>query len=161
YASWSDAITRVQSSGARARQQIADILAAQQRSRRAPERALSAARQLADPRAVAIVTGQQAGLFGGPLYTLLKALPATQLTDQVARDFKVPAVPVFWIESEDHDWDEVRSCTVFDGELAPRTIALPAREGRREDAPPVASITLDESVSAALDELDRVLPATE
>ena len=67
----------------------------------------------ADPRTVAVVTGQQAGLFGGPLFTILKALTALKLAEQVTREHGAPAVAVFWIEAEDHDWDEVRSCTVL------------------------------------------------
>ena len=68
------------------------------------------ARQLADPQTVAVVTGQQAGLFGGPLFTLLKALTALKLAAQVTREHQVPRVAVFWIDAEDHDWDEVRAC---------------------------------------------------
>ena len=96
---------------------MASVIAAQQQQRKAPARAVEAAARLADPRTVAIVTGQQAGLFGGPLFTLLKALTALRLADLVARDHQVPTVAVFWIDAEDHDWDEVRACTVFDRDL--------------------------------------------
>ena len=65
------------------RQAIADVLTAQQDRRNAPAEAREAARTLADPRAVAIVTGQQAGLFGGPLYTLLKAITALRLAERI------------------------------------------------------------------------------
>ncbi len=41
----------------------------------------------------------------------------------------MPAVAIFWIDAEDHDWDEVRSCTVFDESLAPRSVSLPPRSG--------------------------------
>src|SRR4051812_49597913 len=64
YASWIDAIARTRAYP-RQHAPIADVIAAQQRSRRAPARAIEAARKLADPRTVAVVTGQQAGLFGG------------------------------------------------------------------------------------------------
>jgi len=107
---------------------------------------------------VAIVTGQQAGLFGGPLYTLLKAITALKLAQQVSRDHGVDAVAVFWIEAEDHDWDEVRSCTVLDESLTPRTIALPTRSA---DPVPVATIQFDDSLERAIAELESVLPPTE
>src|SRR6185503_4191117 len=135
--------------------EIAAVVAAQQERRGAPPRAREAGRQLANPRTVAILTGQQAGLFGGPLYTLLKAISALELADAVSRDHGVPAVAVFWVEAEDHDWDEVRSCTVFDAQLEPRTIALPPRTG---DPATVASVTLDESIRTAIDELAGILP---
>ena len=157
YASWADAIARARTCP-RPHAQIADVIAAQQRRREAPARAVEAARQLADPRAVAVVTGQQAGLFGGPLYTLLKALTALKVAEQVSRDHQVPVVPVFWIDGEDHDWEEVRAVTVFDENLEPRTVSLPSRASN--DAP-VAAVKLDDSVLATLDELERALPATE
>src|SRR5207302_150225 len=72
-AAWADAIARTQAHDRR-RAEIADVIAGQQDRRGAPPRAREAGRLLADRRAVAIVTGQQAGLFGGPLFTLLKAL---------------------------------------------------------------------------------------
>src|SRR5215469_8722092 len=58
------------------------------------------------PGSVAIVTGQQAGLFTGPLYTILKALTTIRLA-RCLRDQGIEAVPVFWVASEDHDFDEV------------------------------------------------------
>ena len=54
----------------------------------------------------------------GPLYTLLKALTAIQLAEQVSAQYGVPAVPVFWVEAEDHDWAEVKGCTVLDADLS-------------------------------------------
>jgi len=157
-ASWTDAIARTHAS-ARPRAQVVEIISTQQRRREAPARAIEATGQLADPRAVTVVTGQQAGLFGGPLFTLLKALTAIKLAELVSHAYHVPVVPIFWIDAEDHDWDEVRSCAVFDGDLEPRTVSLPPHGPG--DAAPVASVRLDESVVTALDELERILPATE
>lgn len=158
HSAWASAVARTQAH-ARRRQDVADLIAAQQERRQAPPPAVAAAARLADPRTVAVVTGQQAGLFGGPLFTLLKAITALKLAEQVARDHDVPAVAVFWIDAEDHDWDEVRACTVYDEHLAARTVALPARSGA--DPAPVAAIALDAAVSSVLDELGAVLPATE
>ena len=156
-AAWADAIARTQAHDRR-RQEIAAVIAAQQERRGAPPRAREAGRQLADPRAVAIVTGQQAGLFGGPLFTLLKALTALKLADQIARDHHVPVVPIFWIDAEDHDWEEVRSCTAYDSDLTPQTVSLPPRPNT--EPAPVATISIDESVGRTLADLERVLPDT-
>jgi len=157
HAAWADAIARTQAYNRR-RDELSRLLVAQQTRRHAPAAALEASRTLADPRAVAILTGQQAGLFGGPLFTLLKALTALKLAHQVSRIHGTPAVAVFWIDAEDHDWEEVRSCTVFDEQLVPQRVSLPPRAG---DPAPVASVRLDGSIGAALDELERILPATE
>src|SRR5580692_8626730 len=99
---WAHAIRRTQAHERR-RQEIAAIIGEQQRRRQASPRAVEAGRTLADQRTVAILTGQQAGLFGGPLFTLLKALTALKLASQVSHDHEVPGVAVFWVEAEDHD----------------------------------------------------------
>jgi bacillithiol biosynthesis cysteine-adding enzyme BshC len=157
-AAWADAIARTQAHDRR-RAEIAQVIARQQERREAPPRAREAGALLADPRTVAVVTGQQAGLFGGPLFTLLKALTALKLAEQVSKDHNVPAVAVFWIDAEDHDWEEVRSCTVFDETLTPRTVSLPARPG--VDPVPVATVALDDSILDTLNEIEHLLPATE
>jgi bacillithiol synthase len=157
-AAWAAAITRTQSHE-RQHREIAAVIGAQQQRRQAPPRAVEAGVRLADPRTVAILTGQQAGLFGGPMFTLLKALTALKLAAQVARDHDVPTVAIFWIDAEDHDWDEVRSCSFFDSDLAVRTVALPSLAGA--EASPVATVRLDESIAGVLDELERLLPLSE
>jgi bacillithiol synthase len=155
---WRDAIARTQRHG-RQRDRVASLLRAQQDRRGAPPEAMAAAAQLSDPRTVAIVTGQQAGLFGGPLFTLLKAVTALSLAERVRTEHGVPVVTIFWIDSEDHDWDEVRACGVLDSELAPRTIALSDMPGANHG--PVASVRLDDSIELAIGELAAALPTTE
>jgi len=154
---WADAIARSQAHDRR-RADIAEVIGAQQARRNAPPRARDAARLLADDKTVAILTGQQAGLFGGPVFTLLKALTALKLADQVSRDHNVPVVAIFWIDAEDHDWEEVRSCTVYDPELAPRSVSLPARANAEPS--PVATISLDHSIDKTIADLEAALPET-
>lgn len=156
---WAHVIARTQSH-TRQYAQIAAVIAAQQARRGAPEAARAAAARLASSSTVAILTGQQAGLFGGPLFTLLKALTALKLAEQVAREHHVPCVAIFWIDAEDHDWDEVRACTIYDDALATHTVALAAR-GAEEEAGPVATARLDDQITTVLDDLERLLPATE
>jgi bacillithiol biosynthesis cysteine-adding enzyme BshC len=156
-AAWTAALARTLDQP-RSRTELASIVQSQQRRRDAPPAAIEAAWKLQDAGTVAVVTGQQAGLFGGPLFTLLKAITALKLAERVSRDQGVPALAVFWIEAEDHDWDEVRSCTVFDESLVPRAIALSADTGQ---AGPVASVALGAAIVTVLDELEARLPATE
>lgn len=104
-----------------------------------------------------IVTGQQPGLFGGPLYTLLKAATAIQLARQVSATHKIAAVPVFWVEAEDHDWAEVRTARALDKDAAlyDTTAADPTGAGRQ----PVGRLVFDESIDRAVEEfLDRLAP---
>ena len=156
--SWRQTIARVQRAP-RDRGRLCALVQQQLEGRGAPAAALAAARTLADPASVAIVTGQQAGLFGGPLYTILKAVTAIQLARRVASSHGAPAVPVFWVESEDHDWAEIRSAEVLDQELNVRQIALPDLAGAGTQ--PAASLLLDKSITVALTQLEAALPATE
>src|SRR5207247_11013371 len=134
---WADSIARTQTDDRR-RDEVAAVIARQQERRQSPPAARENGRLLADRKTVAIVTGQQAGLFGGPVFTLLKALTALKLAEQVSRDHNVPAVAIFWIDAEDHDWEEIRSCTVFKENLTPDTVSLPPRPAA--DPVPVATI---------------------
>jgi len=100
---------------------------------------------LRDPEGVAVVTGQQIGLFGGPLYTVYKAVTALQLAHRLAQETGRPVAPVFWLAGEDHDWEEVRSAVVV-GASGPERIALPPSDSRE----PVGRRVLGEEVEAAL-----------
>ena len=136
----------------------AAIVAGQLSRRSAPQPAQDSAAALSEKDTVAVVTGQQAGLFGGPLFTLFKALTAIALARRVEAAHGVRAVPVFWIDAEDHDIDEVSSCTVLDASLTPRQIAvdLPAAPGA-----PVSTLRLPETIRSAVAELREALPPTE
>ena len=155
---WREAIARSRAHG-RAHGAIADIIQQQQQQRGAPPEAAAAAARLRDPQTVAVVTGQQAGLFGGPLFTLLKALTALELAARVESEHAVPTVAVFWIDAEDHDWDEVKSCGVLDEALAHRTIEIGDPPGAQVE--PVARLRLDGTIEAALTELAAALPESE
>ncbi len=62
--------------------------------------------------AAAVVTGQQVGLFLGPLYTLCKAASAIVIARALAAEAGVPVVPIFWLQTEDHDVVEIATCEV-------------------------------------------------
>lgn len=92
----------------------------------AGEAALSAAQQLASPDTFAVVTGQQIGIFGGPLYTVLKAISAIQWSRHLQQQFpQHHFVPTFWMATSDSDFDEVRQTWVLTGtgELAELVVA--------------------------------------
>jgi bacillithiol biosynthesis cysteine-adding enzyme BshC len=72
--------------------------------------------QLRRPEARVVVTGQQPGLLAGPLYTLYKAIGAVRWAERIERQFGIPVLPVFWVASEDHDFEEVRSFRWRDAE---------------------------------------------
>ena len=155
---WTRTIQRV-TTGPRDRARVQTALQRQFDRRHTPREARDSAARLLDPKSIAIVTGQQAGVFGGPLYTLLKAVTAIQLARQVERDHQVPVVPVFWVDAEDHDWDEVKSARVLDGQFAVADIELAAPTGA--GSLPVAQLTLGPDVTEAIARLATQLAPTE
>src|SRR5699024_4676823 len=60
-----------------------------------------------------VIGGQQAGLFGGPLYTFHKIFSIITLSEKLSKDYDTHVVPVFWIAGEDHDFDEVNHTYIF------------------------------------------------
>jgi bacillithiol biosynthesis cysteine-adding enzyme BshC len=107
---------------------------------------------------VAIVTGQQAGLFTGPLYTVHKALSVIKLAECL-RSQGVDAAPVFWIASEDHDYEEVNHCKIVDRDGHLQTVRYESAE-RKEDSP-VGRVRICEGINQAIDHLIACLPPSE
>jgi bacillithiol biosynthesis cysteine-adding enzyme BshC len=109
--------------------------------------------------AVAVVSGQQVGLFGGPAYAVYKALTAIRLAEELS-DAGIPAVPIFWMATEDHDLDEVRHVTWFESGKLTR-FELPADEAAA--GRPVGQVQLgaaiEENVKKAVELLSG--PASE
>ena len=103
-------------------------------------------KKLARPGTVAVVTGQQVGLFSGPAYTIFKALTAIRLAAELDRE-GVPAVPVFWLATEDHDLAEVDHAWFFDASLRP--IKLGLHSAGLRDAP-VGGVQLGDIPEAEL-----------
>lgn len=126
--------------------------------------ALNNARRLKDGRSLAVVGGQQAGLFGGPLYTAYKALTIVKLAAELERDLERPVVPVFWIASDDHDLAEVDHVDLPDpdpdgkrGKGWTRIRLSPPSAHARE---PVSDVLLGEGVRPALERVREALAGT-
>ena len=94
-------------------------------------------RKLAEPGTVAVVTGQQVGLFSGPAYTIYKALTAVQVAQRLSLR-GIPAVPVFWMATEDHDFAEVDHVWVFGNQGVPQKLQATAQgDGKQRPVGPV------------------------
>jgi uncharacterized protein YllA (UPF0747 family) len=104
--------------------------------------------------ALAVVSGQQVGLFGGPSYSIYKALMAMQVADDLTKQ-GTQAVPIFWMASEDHDVDEVRHATWFhDGR--PTRFELPVPEAS-DSGKPVGRIKLGPKILEIAKEASDIL----
>jgi bacillithiol synthase len=105
-----------------------------------------------------VTTGQQPGLFGGPLYTVYKTLTAIALARRLEALLDAPVLALFWVASDDHDWEEANHVHLLDTDNVLRRLTLDA--GAR---PPrsMGQRTLGSSAERALDELAQVLPPSE
>jgi uncharacterized protein YllA (UPF0747 family) len=105
---------------------------------------------LAGGRAAVVVSGQQVGLFLGPLYTFYKAATAIAAARAIEAESGVRCVPLFWLQTEDHDFAEIAACTIAGRDGAAVRLALPDGAAELERAS-VAHRCLGPEVTALLD----------
>jgi len=103
--------------------------------------------------AAAVCTGQQTGLFLGPLYTVYKAASTIRLARALAETWGTPVVPVFWLQTEDHDAAEISVCHVDRGNAEPLTLEV-AVEGSGVS---VAHRVLPDAIASELSKIAAAL----
>ena len=137
---------------------LCDILAETNESFGAGAKTFENIELLREKDCTTIVTGQQAGLFSGALYTIYKALSAVKLAEEF-RAKNLKTVPVFWIAEEDHDFDEVKKTFNLnkEGKLI-ESINTPANRPANR---PVGLIEFDETINETIKDLFANLPHTE
>lgn len=134
--------------------QLSDALAADEEVRRQLQR-------LIEGRGVFVATGQQAGLFVSPLYTLYKALSAARLARQLEERLGLPVMALFSVASEDHDWHEVDHTHLLDLENRLVRITVDGPTDPEGPSPPVERVTVGQDIEDALDKLVQLTPDTE
>jgi bacillithiol biosynthesis cysteine-adding enzyme BshC len=102
----------------------------------------------------AVVTGQQVGLLGGPLMTLLKAATAVARVKQATATTGVEHVPIFWLATEDHDMEEVDQVSLL-SKTAVETLRLGVRFPHHDV--PVGGVVLGAAVDGLLDQACELL----
>lgn len=106
-----------------------------------------------------VTTGQQPGLFTGPLYSVYKGLTAIALAARLEARLGRPVLPVFWVASEDHDWAEVNHTFALgaDNELHRFEVPDPGGASNR----PIHRIELLDQMPAVIDAFAQVFPDTD
>lgn len=101
------------------RERLVQLLTRQNQAFGSSEKTLACIKLLEDPRAVCLFAGQQAGLFGGPLFSIVKAIATVVSARKRSEELGRPVIPVFWIAADDHDLPEVNHTYVInrEGEL--------------------------------------------
>jgi bacillithiol biosynthesis cysteine-adding enzyme BshC len=146
---WRDELGRIAYPQDR-RTAVASILERQNRSFGAGERTFENIARLRQG-AAAVVTGQQVGVFGGPVFCLLKAVSAAVTAE------KTGAVPVFWLATEDHDFLEINSVNLPEaGHLKKFTVEVPHQEGT-----PVGTIAFEDEIVAAVAQIEGLAGESE
>ena len=137
------------------RRQVVAVLKEQNQRFSSAEKVFDSLKKLERPDCYAVVTGQQMGLFSGPVFAFYKALTAIKLARSLSSK-GLEAVPIFWLATEDHDLDEVNHCFVQDREGNPRRLddlGQPPVPGAR-----VGEIPFTDAVVRLQDELREILP---
>ena len=118
---------------------------------------------ISKPTTYAVVTGQQVGLFGGPLYTVYKTITTITLAQKLKAKFPgLDFVPVFWIEGEDHDFAEMNHTAVLDRENKVMKIEfLPGGQMPERNLGPIGELAFDDSLNQTLSTLEDSLQKTE
>ena len=106
-----------------------------------------------------VTTGQQPGLFGGPLYNVCKALTAVRLAELLEERLAKPVLPLFWVSSEDHDWAEASQASVIGPDNHVHTVRIAAPHDGK--APSLHRIPLTNGSGEAVKEFLAHLPKTE
>jgi bacillithiol biosynthesis cysteine-adding enzyme BshC len=141
------------------RRQLADALRRYNESIGNDAAALEQVQALQSGEALAVVGGQQAGLFTGQLLVIYKAITIVQAARQASERLGRPVVPVFWIAGEDHDWDEVDHIQVLTNQNGIEKLRL-AKDAALRTSVSRTPVTPEEW-EHILGQLDAVLMDTE
>ena len=145
------------------RRTLVGVLGEQNASFGAPPKTFDHIALLKKPTTLAVVTGQQVGLFGGPLYTVFKTMTAVKLAVQLKTMF--PAydfVPVFWVEGEDHDFAEMNHTAVLNAEnVVVRCEYLPGGTTPERNMGAVGELVFDSFLEQTFVQLEEGIGKTE
>jgi len=141
------------------REELAAILTEQNTNYGCGPETLTQIGKIVRDRAGAVVTGQQVGLFSGPLYTIYKALTAVKLADDLSRRGLGSFVPVFWLASDDHDLAEIDHIALLDKDNRLEEVRCPMPSA--ESKLPASNLVLPGDILDCVRKLEELTQDTE
>jgi bacillithiol biosynthesis cysteine-adding enzyme BshC len=133
------------------REQLATLLKEQNLNYGCGDQTVGNIKKFIQDEACAVVTGQQVGLFSGPLYTIFKALTAIKLTESLNQNSLGCFVPVFWLASNDHDFAEINHIFLLDKENRIENIKYHGHSASLKT--PVSKVILSTEISNCIQQL--------
>ncbi|HZW39314.1 MAG TPA: bacillithiol biosynthesis cysteine-adding enzyme BshC [Ignavibacteriaceae bacterium] len=144
------------------KQELYSIIKNQYKDKNPSEKTKQLIEFLKEENSLAIVTGQQVGIIGGPLYTIFKVITGIKLAEQLNSqylDYKF--FPVFWLEADDHDFEEIASINLINQDNNLTTISYPLPEEEESNKGSVGYLKIEKEIDTFFEQFDASLRNTE
>jgi bacillithiol biosynthesis cysteine-adding enzyme BshC len=140
------------------RDTLAEIISSQYFNQNPSAKTLKNISQLKDKHTLAIITGQQLGLLGGPLYTLYKTITTIKLAQYLSERYdEYNFIPVFWLEGDDHDFEEVRWINFINEENSLITIKYSDDLPEEDNRGSIGNKVFDDKIKTFINEIEKNL----
>ncbi len=116
-------------------------------------------RRIGRPGSLCVFGGQQVGILLGPMYSILKALTAYKLAKRLETQLGRPVIPCFWMATDDHDFDEVKSAGFLDRDGNCRSVSY--EPGQKPSGQPMSKLFLDGEIEKFVSGAEELLIETE
>ncbi len=144
------------------RKQVTQTIKNQYLGKRISARTSQNIKLLEEKNSLAIVTGQQLGLAGGPLYTIYKTISAIKLATHLNEKYPdFHFVPVFWLAGDDHDFEEISSISVLSGENKVESIVYKTDDDPEREAGSVGGMRLEREIDGFIEQFGNTVRTTE
>lgn len=144
------------------RKQVTQTIKNQYLNKRISAKTSQNIKLLEEKNTLAIVTGQQLGLAGGPLYTIYKTLSAIKLATHLTEKYPdFHFVPVFWLAGDDHDFEEISSINVLTGDNKVENIAYKTDDDPEKEAGSVGGLRLEKEIEEFIGQFGSSVRNTE
>ncbi|PKL81616.1 MAG: bacillithiol biosynthesis cysteine-adding enzyme BshC, partial [Ignavibacteriae bacterium HGW-Ignavibacteriae-3] len=144
------------------REIVESIIKSQYKDFSTSKKTLQNIESIGSSKTIVVATGQQLGIFGGPLYTIYKSITAIKLCAYLKEKYdEYNFVPLFWLEGDDHDYDEVRNFTILNNENQVVNLKYDDGEPEETNRGGIASLKFNQNIENLFIELGSGLRETE